>query len=142
MNYSFPEVMHMLATTQKILPQGKDMWESVAARYNATCAERWPDRDMESLRRKFKGLYGTRKLTSNRNIPTHVRLAKEVKKLIDEASSVFLASDDEDKVVQQHLMPYVVVLLSTNPALPMRLEATASFSEKAKVDSTLALNTL
>ncbi|KAE9342751.1 hypothetical protein PR003_g9316 [Phytophthora rubi] len=36
MNYSLPEVMHMLAITKKILPQGKDMWESVPAKYDAT----------------------------------------------------------------------------------------------------------
>ncbi|KAE9128546.1 hypothetical protein PF010_g4467 [Phytophthora fragariae] len=56
MNYSLPEVMHMLAITKKILPQGKDMWESVAARYDATKDSHWPERDLESLRRKFKSL--------------------------------------------------------------------------------------
>ncbi|KAE8973910.1 hypothetical protein PR003_g25645 [Phytophthora rubi] len=72
------------------------MWDSVAARYNTTRERHWPERDRESLRRKFKGLYGMRKTTGNPNIPAHVRLAKDVKKLIDEASSVFLASGGED----------------------------------------------
>ncbi|KAE9247332.1 hypothetical protein PF004_g4379 [Phytophthora fragariae] len=68
MNYSLPEVMHMLAITKKILPQGKDMWESVAARYDATKDSHWPERDLET-----------------------------VKKLIDEASSVFITTDDDEE---------------------------------------------
>ncbi|ETN13830.1 hypothetical protein PPTG_08531 [Phytophthora nicotianae INRA-310] len=39
-----------------------------------------------------------KKPSGNANIPGHVRLAKDVKKLIDEASSVFLASDNEDEI--------------------------------------------
>nr|KAE8944721.1 hypothetical protein PF009_g5606 [Phytophthora fragariae] len=97
MNYSLPEVMHMLAITKKILPQGKDMWESVAARYDATKDSHWPERDLESLRRKFKSLYGLHKPTGCADIPAHVALAKAVKKLIDEASSVFITTDDDEE---------------------------------------------
>ncbi|ETO82024.1 hypothetical protein F444_03752 [Phytophthora nicotianae P1976] len=97
-NYSVAEMNHMLDIVQRILPQGKDHWDSVTARYNATRSNHWPERDIESLRRKFKALYGMKKPSGNANIPGHVRLAKDVKKLIDEASSVFLASDNEDEI--------------------------------------------
>ncbi|ETK93189.1 hypothetical protein L915_03581, partial [Phytophthora nicotianae] len=97
-NYSVAEMNHMLDIVQRILPQGKDHWDSVTARYNATWSNHWPERDIESLRRKFKALYGMKKPSGNANIPGHVRLAKDVKKLIDEASSVFLASDNEDEI--------------------------------------------
>ncbi|KAE9211096.1 hypothetical protein PF004_g16015 [Phytophthora fragariae] len=36
MNYSMPEIMHMLTIVKKVMPQGKDMWDAVAARYDAT----------------------------------------------------------------------------------------------------------
>ncbi|KAG2979878.1 hypothetical protein PC128_g25533 [Phytophthora cactorum] len=72
-NHSLPEMYQMLDIVKRILPQGKDYWDTVTARYNAT------------------------KPTGNPNIPGHVRLAKDVKKLIDDASSVFLASDAEDE---------------------------------------------
>ncbi|KAF1786089.1 hypothetical protein GQ600_26430 [Phytophthora cactorum] len=95
MNCSLAEVMHMLDIIKKILPQGKDMWDSVSARYDATKASHWPNSDMESLRRKFKSLYGLHKPTGCADMPVHVGLAKEVKRLVDEASSVFVTSEDE-----------------------------------------------
>ncbi|KAG2886054.1 hypothetical protein PC117_g25440 [Phytophthora cactorum] len=72
-NHSLPEMYQMLDIVKRILPQGKDYWDT------------------------FKALNGTRKPTGNPNIPGHVRLAKDVKKLINDASSVFLASDAEDE---------------------------------------------
>ncbi|KAE9345493.1 hypothetical protein PR003_g7913, partial [Phytophthora rubi] len=95
MNYSMPEIMHMLTIVKKVMPQGKDMWDAVAARYDATKYGHWPEREMESLRRKFKALYGLHKPTGCADMPAHVALAKDVKKLIDEASSVFVTSEDE-----------------------------------------------
>ncbi|KAE9114785.1 hypothetical protein PF006_g19430 [Phytophthora fragariae] len=95
MNYSMPEIMHMLNIVKKVLPQGKDMWDAVAARYDATKYGHWPEREMESLHRNFKALYGLHKPTGCAYMPAHVALAKDVKKLIDEASSVFVTSVDE-----------------------------------------------
>ncbi|KAG2771971.1 hypothetical protein Pcac1_g17061 [Phytophthora cactorum] len=95
MKYSLPEVMHMLDIIKKILPQDKDMWDSVSARYDATKASHWPDRNIEGLRRKLKSLSGLRKPTGCADMPVHVGLAKEVTRLIDEASSVFVTSEDE-----------------------------------------------
>nr|KAE8948028.1 hypothetical protein PF009_g2368 [Phytophthora fragariae] len=92
MNYSMPEIMHMLTIVKKVMPQGKDMWDAVAARYDATKYGHWPEREMESLRRKFKALYGLHKPTGCADMPAHVALAKDVKKLIDEASSVFVTT--------------------------------------------------
>ncbi|KAG3154171.1 hypothetical protein PC128_g22434 [Phytophthora cactorum] len=94
-NYSLPEMHHMQDIVKRILPQGKYHWDTVTARYNATRENNWPERDIDSLRRKYKALYGTRKPTDNPNIPGHARLTKAMKKLIDDASSVFLASDAE-----------------------------------------------
>ncbi|KAE9255200.1 hypothetical protein PF002_g2464 [Phytophthora fragariae] len=95
MNYSMPEIMHMLTIVKKVMPQGKDMWDAVAARYDATKYGHWPEREMESLRRKFKALYGLHKPTGCADMPAHVALAKDVKKLIDEASSVGIGFDGQ-----------------------------------------------
>ncbi|KAG3067570.1 hypothetical protein PI125_g23623 [Phytophthora idaei] len=34
-NHSLPEMYHMLDIVKRILPQGKDYWDAVTARYNA-----------------------------------------------------------------------------------------------------------
>ncbi|KAG6609077.1 uncharacterized protein IUM83_13489 [Phytophthora cinnamomi] len=57
MDCSSPEAMHMVVIVKKALLQGKDMWDTVAMRYDMSNHSHWPERDMESLRRKFKSLY-------------------------------------------------------------------------------------
>lgn len=56
--------------------------------YSAHRPRSWVDRDFESLRRKFKVLYSTRKLTGCPTMPTHVAKAKGLKKEIDEKANV------------------------------------------------------
>ncbi|KAE9350852.1 hypothetical protein PF008_g6230 [Phytophthora fragariae] len=47
MNYSLPEVMHMLAITKKILPQGKDMWESSTSSAAASALQAGSSRECD-----------------------------------------------------------------------------------------------
>ncbi|KAF4135432.1 hypothetical protein GN958_ATG15388 [Phytophthora infestans] len=41
------------------------MWKSVAVEYNSLRARSWSERDYDSLRRKFRTLYGKPKPTGN-----------------------------------------------------------------------------
>ncbi|EGZ13514.1 hypothetical protein PHYSODRAFT_400980, partial [Phytophthora sojae] len=92
----------LLLLIENELPLGRDEWERLAASYNANRPRGAPERDFESLRRKFKVLYSTRKPTGTPNMPPHVKKAKEVKLAIDEKANVIEMDDeaDEDRPIE------------------------------------------
>ncbi|KAE9062584.1 hypothetical protein PF006_g31138 [Phytophthora fragariae] len=50
------------------------MWEAVALEYNSRRSRNWLERDYDSLRRKFRNLYGKPKPTGNNGeIPPKLR---------------------------------------------------------------------
>ncbi|KAE8909298.1 hypothetical protein PF003_g7066 [Phytophthora fragariae] len=63
------------------------MWEEVALEYNSRKARSWLERDFDSLRRKFRNLYGKPKPTGNNDgLPPKLRpiaLAHEVQHAIE-----------------------------------------------------------
>ncbi|KAE9307219.1 hypothetical protein PF001_g11728 [Phytophthora fragariae] len=75
-NYTSADVDRLLLLIENELPLGRDEWESLATSYNANRPRGAPERDFESLRRKFKVLYSTRKLTGMPNMPPLVKEAK------------------------------------------------------------------
>ncbi|ETM97812.1 hypothetical protein PPTG_24818 [Phytophthora nicotianae INRA-310] len=62
-NYKLSEVQRMLTLVAKFLPLGKDEWKRLANSYNSNRGRGIAERDYESLQRKFKMLYSTRKPT-------------------------------------------------------------------------------
>ncbi|KAG3117598.1 hypothetical protein PI124_g10471 [Phytophthora idaei] len=68
-NYKSPEVRRLLSLVEKYLPLGKDEWECLAVSYNSNRGRNIRERDYESLRRKFKVLYSTRKPTGVADMP-------------------------------------------------------------------------
>ncbi|KAE9346646.1 hypothetical protein PR003_g7327 [Phytophthora rubi] len=75
-NYTSADVDRLLLLIENELPLGRDEWESLATSYNANRPRGAPERDFESLRRKFKVLYSARKLTGMPNMPPLVKKAK------------------------------------------------------------------
>ncbi|POM81450.1 Hypothetical protein PHPALM_577 [Phytophthora palmivora] len=61
----------------EIVPLGNTMWERVADKYNAKRARNAPERDAESLRRKFRNLYKKPKPSGKGEVPARLRLSGE-----------------------------------------------------------------
>ncbi|KAE8953981.1 hypothetical protein PR002_g32213 [Phytophthora rubi] len=75
------------------------MWEEVALEYNSRKARSWLERDFDSLRRKFRNLYGKPKPTGNNDgLPPKLRpisLAHEDDGGVEDEVSV-LNEDEQD----------------------------------------------
>ncbi|GMF41359.1 unnamed protein product [Phytophthora fragariaefolia] len=69
----------------------------LATSFNANRPRGAPERDFESLRRKFKVLYSTRKPTGMPNMPPHIKKTKEVKQAIDDKANVVEMDDEADE---------------------------------------------
>ncbi|KUF88791.1 UDP-sugar-dependent glycosyltransferase 52 [Phytophthora nicotianae] len=91
------DIDRMLCLVEKVLPLGKDEWERLAASFNASKPRGAPEREFESLRRKFKQLYSTRKPTGVATMPPHIQRAKEAKQAIDDKANVVELDDDADE---------------------------------------------
>ncbi|KAE9307474.1 hypothetical protein PF001_g11594 [Phytophthora fragariae] len=55
-NYTAADIDRLLSLIEQALPLGKDEWERLAASFNANRTRGAPERDFESLRRKFKSV--------------------------------------------------------------------------------------
>ncbi|GMF52806.1 unnamed protein product [Phytophthora fragariaefolia] len=64
-NYSAKEELLLSDLAAKPLPTGRNMWMALAAEYNDSKDPHWRERDFDSLRRKFRKLYGKHKPTGN-----------------------------------------------------------------------------
>ncbi|KAG3109886.1 hypothetical protein PI124_g12111 [Phytophthora idaei] len=105
-DYSMSEIDRLLALVVKILSLGKDEWERLAATYNTSKLRGAAERDYESLRRKFKALYSTRKPTGMPDMPPHIKKAKEIKMAIDERADVVemdAGADTDQRLVETDL---------------------------------------
>ncbi|GMF24222.1 unnamed protein product [Phytophthora fragariaefolia] len=91
------DVDRLLHLADQSLPLGKDEWERLAVTFNSGRARGSPERDFESLRRKFKVLYSTRKPTGMPNMPPHILKAKELKPVTDEKANVVEMDDEVDR---------------------------------------------
>jgi hypothetical protein len=103
-NYTMTDVDRLLHLVEESLPLGKDEWERLAVTFNSGRARGSPERDFESLRRKFKVLYSTRKPTGMPNMPPHILKAKELKQATDEKDNV-IEMDEEADSDQRYVEP-------------------------------------
>ncbi|KAI9986240.1 hypothetical protein PInf_025160 [Phytophthora infestans] len=96
-NYKLAGVARLLELVKDRLSLGMDEWKRLSDAYNLSRVRGWAERDYDSLRRKFKALYGLRKPTGEPNMPPHVKQAKLLKKALDEKASVVKMNDAADK---------------------------------------------
>ncbi|KAI9984873.1 hypothetical protein PInf_006408 [Phytophthora infestans] len=94
-DYKLSEVQ-LPTLVEKFLSLGKDEWERLAISYNSNRGRSISERDYESLRRKFKMLYSTRKPTGVADMPPHIKETKLLKKNIDEKAGVTEMDDGAD----------------------------------------------
>ncbi|GMF37355.1 unnamed protein product [Phytophthora fragariaefolia] len=83
-----------------IVPLGRNRWEQVAPRYNASRTRGSPERGVESLRRKFKNLYSKKKPTSSGEVPVRLRpvaMAKAAPMKIADEGGVHTSHDGRDE---------------------------------------------
>ena len=78
--FSVPEMESMLTSIEQYLPMGPEEWEAVADSHSFE----FPNREAQSLRRKFQALYNVRIPTGDPTMPAHVRRAKRIRYLIEE----------------------------------------------------------
>ncbi|KAJ8576622.1 hypothetical protein ON010_g2590 [Phytophthora cinnamomi] len=94
------DIGRFLLLVEKMLPLDKDEWERLAVSFNTNRPRGAPERDFESLRRKFKVFYSTRKPTGMLVMPPHIKRAKEAKQAIDDKANVIeldeAGDDDQD----------------------------------------------
>uniref|UniRef100_H3H5P4 DUF6818 domain-containing protein n=1 Tax=Phytophthora ramorum TaxID=164328 RepID=H3H5P4_PHYRM len=74
-NYKMAEITRLLKLVEEHLPLGKDEWGRVTMAYNKNRSRTWAERDLDSLRRKFKALYSVRKPTGTAEMPPHIEKA-------------------------------------------------------------------
>ncbi|OWZ19122.1 hypothetical protein PHMEG_0006674 [Phytophthora megakarya] len=95
-NYSAVDIDRLLDIVLKVHSLGKNEWERLAVTFNVNHLCGAPERDVDSLRRKFKLLYSTRKPTGVADMPPHIRETKESKKAIDEKANIIELDDEAD----------------------------------------------
>ena len=94
-NFTIGEQERLNDSVKLILPLGEAEWEQVTANYNKRLPQGMHERNMESLRRKFKKKYSIKKPTGDPMIPDHVRESKLLKRDINNRTGVQdLESDD------------------------------------------------
>ncbi|KAE9302041.1 hypothetical protein PF008_g22586 [Phytophthora fragariae] len=92
------------------------MWEEVALEYNSRRGRSWLERDYDSLRRKFRNLYGKTKPTGNNDgLPPKLRpiaLAHEVQYAIEMKGGAHTSHDGFDRGQDDaHLLRDVAAVL-------------------------------
>ncbi|KAG6616570.1 Histone-lysine N-methyltransferase [Phytophthora cinnamomi] len=95
-NYSREEVLLLSLIVQQLKPLGKNQWERVKEAYDMRRPRSWPDRDYDSLKRKFKEAAATPKPTGKASVPIHIAAAKLAQKHIDEDTSANTMDDGKD----------------------------------------------
>ncbi|KAE9020797.1 hypothetical protein PF011_g5231 [Phytophthora fragariae] len=101
-NYSAKEELILCGLATKLLPTGRNMWIALAAEYNGSKEPNWRERDFDSLRRKFRKLYGKPKPTGNQGDRLSLRqqailLVHETQCGIEKKGGVHTSHDGHDK---------------------------------------------
>ncbi|KAE9028472.1 hypothetical protein PR003_g17185 [Phytophthora rubi] len=92
--FTTPQVDRRLAFVEQFLPLGAAQWDEVQYAFNRNFPAEWPQRDAESLRRKFFALKNTRKPTGDATCPPEVRRAKAIYRDIEGKCSVVELEDE------------------------------------------------
>lgn len=106
------EQLLLCAIAEKIVPTGRNEWERLTIRYNSRRGRSSLERDLDSLRRKFKNLYNKPKPSGNGEVkPAHkaIMWAKKIQMTIEEKAGTHTSFDgveteeDEEKENQSQI---------------------------------------
>jgi hypothetical protein len=110
-NYSLQDQLLLCQLTESILPLGRNMWDQLAVKFNGSRTRNSPERDLESLRRKFKSLYAKPKPTGQEEVPVSLRpvvWAQKIQQNIEEACGVQTSHDGPDDGGNDEVLQTVV----------------------------------
>ena len=93
-NYSDEEIKHLFDIMESILPIGPDEWNQVVELH----AQKYPRRDVDSIRRKYSTLHRKSIPTGDPLCPPLVKQAKQIKHLIGSRASIGDAEEEFDLV--------------------------------------------
>ncbi|KAF4045251.1 hypothetical protein GN244_ATG02384 [Phytophthora infestans] len=99
-NYSVREQLLLCAIVEKIVPIGRNEWERITIHYNSRRGRSSLERDLKSLRRKFKTLYNKPKPSGNREVkPAYKAIlwAKRIQMEIEEKAGSHTTFDGADE---------------------------------------------
>ncbi|KAI8893634.1 hypothetical protein BC833DRAFT_624690 [Globomyces pollinis-pini] len=102
-NYKERDTKRLLEMVAKVLPSGSNEWEQVTVFYNTNRPGNIPQRDQESLKRKFKGMVNSKKPTGDPTIPPTILEAKQIQKSINVKVSQLTDELDFDDL-EKHLI--------------------------------------
>ncbi|TMW67596.1 hypothetical protein Poli38472_011216 [Pythium oligandrum] len=100
-NYGDAEQVLLVRIVEEVLPVKKQHWRQVARRYNAAKDANFTEREEESLKRKFKGLYQTRPTANEPYLSPLVYKAREVRDMIENRDQVLAARGQKDMEEEQ-----------------------------------------
>jgi hypothetical protein len=128
-NYSLQDQLLLCQLAESILPLGGNIGEQVAVKYNASRTRNSPERDVDSLKRKFKSLHAKPKPTGQGEFPLRLRpvvWAQEIMTKIEEACGVQTSHDGQDGGEDDETLQSVVddVLGDDEPPRQSRSTAT------------------
>ncbi|KAF4043991.1 hypothetical protein GN244_ATG03868 [Phytophthora infestans] len=87
----------MLNLVEKMLPFESEPWENLAACYNLHLGADIPQRDGDSLSKRFKKLYRIPTTSGNGKCPPHISRAKRLKRMFESAILVTTLHSDEER---------------------------------------------
>lgn len=106
-NFRKEDLAEILHFVEEFLPAGGMEWNKVADKYNEEYADIMDrtHRSSKALKTKFFELAESRKPTGDPECPPEVRLAKEIKRAIDEKVGLMEVMDNERSDVQERASP-------------------------------------
>jgi hypothetical protein len=105
------------------------MWEQLAVKYNASRTRASPERDVDSLKRKFKCLHAKPKPTGQGEVPLRLRpvvWAQEIMMKNEESCGVQTSHDGLDEGEDDDALETVVADVLGGEAFPRQSHSTAN----------------
>ena len=95
LQFRIPELVSLANIMEEVQPIGNSSWQRVESEYNRLNPGR--PRNIDSLRRKFNSMVGSKVPTGNPSMPDHIRSAKRAHyKIVDKSQITTNMSSDEE----------------------------------------------
>ncbi|KAI9997858.1 hypothetical protein PInf_002115 [Phytophthora infestans] len=133
--FTTPQVEHLLSLVEQILSLGSAQWDDVHYAYNRNLPAEKPQRDSESLRRKFYALKNAKKPTGDPSCPPEIRRAKHVFREIEDKCSVLQLDDDEQETISSEPLATETQNLASDSCLAAAISGGGSMNPYFGIDA-------
>lgn len=128
-------IADLLSLVEQILSLGSAQWDDVHYAYNRNLPAEWPQRDSESLRRKFYALKNAKKPTGDPSCPPEIRRAKHVFREIEDKCSVLQLDDDEQETISSEPLATETQNLASDSCLAAAISGGGSMNPYFGIDA-------